>query len=429
MSGNDLWIKPWVTSAEARSEGQAPVMTIAVLEMLTFGLGRLVGAAQAAGQRLCLLTGNRGIYRHELARLAPDALDVVEVDTQDVAVCAGVLESLPELGGLINSTDTWMLPGAELAVRFGLAGPDPAAVRVLRDKVRVRELLHANGLSKGTAITVPSGPEAADHVRDVIGLPAVLKDSAGTGSRNVWLVRDDAALDAALGEAAGQVLRGRLLAEPLFTGPLYSAETLSWDGRTRLLGVTGRLMSTQWFGREDLLSFPVLFPDNDYADWVARVLDAAGHRRGFAHVEFVLTADGPEVVEINARIGGNSVGEALCRSLNTNVYAAMIDMALGRSPALLDADLDGAARPTAAALVYPDRTGTFTGVIGVEGLTTYPGAPQWLPTMAAGNTVERLGDQWACTGLLLADGATTELAIYNALGAACGLRATIGDAH
>lgn len=167
-------------------------MTIAVLEALTFGLGRLVAAADQAGQRLCLRTGNRGIYRHELAHLSPDALDVVDIDTKDVAACAAALKELPDLRGLINSTDTWMLPGSELAAQFELPGPDPVAVRGLRDKRSVRAQLHERGLSRGTAVDVPSGPEGAAVVREKIGLPAVLKDTAGTGSRNVWLVRDEA---------------------------------------------------------------------------------------------------------------------------------------------------------------------------------------------------------------------------------------------
>ncbi|MGH4026653.1 MAG: ATP-grasp domain-containing protein [Pseudonocardiaceae bacterium] len=401
-------------------------MTIAVLEALTFGLGRMVAAAETAGQRLCLLTGNRDIYRHELAQLSPTALDVVDVDTHDLAACAAALKAVPDLRGLINSTDTWLLAGAELAAQFGLPGPDPAAVHTLRDKARVRVRLHERGLSRGTAVTVPPGPGAARSVRNAIGLPAVVKDSAGTGSRNVWLARDAEQLDAALAEAAGRTLFGRLVAEPFLAGPLYSAETLGWAGRTRLLGVTGRLISPQWFGREDLLSFPVLFPGAELAaleDWVVRVLAVAGHTQGFAHVEFVLTADGPELVEINGRIGGCLAGEALCRSLGTNVYDAMIDMALGGCPALLDeAGTGDTARPTATALVYPNRPGTFTGITGVEELPALPGAPEWYPTMLAGRRVEHLGDQRACTGLLLAEGATTELAIYHAHSAAATLR-------
>ncbi|RCG27030.1 ATP-grasp domain-containing protein [Sphaerisporangium album] len=407
-------------------------MTIAVLEALTFGLGRMVAAAGKAGERLCLLTGNRGIYRYELERLAPGALDVVDVDTRDAAGCAKVLASLPGLRGLINSTDTWMLPGADLAARFGLPGPGPGTARLLRDKLAVRTLLHRHGLSRGTAVAVSPGPGAAESVREAVGLPAVVKDTAGTGSRNVWLVRSAGQLDAALAEAAGRSLMGGLLAEPFVTGTLYSAETLSWDGRTRLLGVTGRLLSARWFGREELLSFPAVLPGPEVTaveEWVARVLATVGHTQGFAHVEFVLTLDGPELVEINARIGGCLAGEAMCRALGVNVYEAIIDIALGRAPELLYAALEGVsrARPTATVLVYPDETGVFTGVEGVEDLSLHPGTPEWYPTMAAGTRVEDLGDQRASTGLLLAEGPTTEVAVYNALSAARGVRPVMRD--
>ena len=124
-------------------------MTIAALEALTFGLGRLIEAADDAGHRLCLLTGDRDVYRHELTQLDPAALDIVDLDTADEAACAAALAAVPDLRGLINSTDTWSVPGADLAAKLGLPGPDPAAVRQLRDKSRVRNLLHERGLSRG----------------------------------------------------------------------------------------------------------------------------------------------------------------------------------------------------------------------------------------------------------------------------------------
>ncbi|MGP4017488.1 ATP-grasp domain-containing protein [Saccharopolyspora sp. 5N708] len=402
-------------------------MTIAMLEALTFGLGRLVRAADRAGERLCLLTGNRDVYRHELSQLAPNALDVVDVDTHDMAACAAELKQLPDLNGLINSTDTWLRPGAELAAEFGLAGLDPAVVRTLRDKLQVRVLLHEQGMSRGRAIRVPADPSAAELVRRTIGLPAVLKDSAGTSSRNVWLAHDDEQLDTALGEATARPLFGRLLAEPFLAGPVYSAETLTWQGRTRLLGVHSRQMSRHPAVREEAAAFPVAFPEDDLAEldeWVLRVLATVGYRSGFAHVEFVHTANGPGLIEINARIGGAMVGEALCRALGTNVYEAMIDMALGREPELLRAAWQPGPA-VAFALIYPDRTGIFTGVAGTDQLPRQPGNPEWYPTMAVGNHIDDLGDQRACTGIVLAEGATAELALHRALSAANCLRPVV----
>ncbi|MGP3967772.1 ATP-grasp domain-containing protein [Streptomyces sp. 6N223] len=403
-------------------------MTIAALELLTFGLGRLVEASRDAGHRLCLLTRDRAVYRHELGRLPDGALDVVDVDTLDADACAAALSGVTDLAGLINSTDTFSVPGADLAAKLGLPGPDPAAVRLIRDKAHVRNLLHARGLSRLAARLVdPGDPAAADAVLGAVGLPAVLKDTAGTSSRGVWLVRDEEALRAALRAASRTPLRGRLLAEPFAAGPVYSAETLSWDGRTRLLGVLSRQMSPEPAVREEAAAFPVALPRQELArieEWAGALLAAVGHDAGFAHVEFVHTADGPELVEINRRIGGALVGEALCRRLATNVYAALVDATLGHRPALLDASLD-AGPATGFVLVHPSRTGTLTGWRGLDTLHVFPGGPEWYPTAEPGDPVEHLHDQRGCTGIVLAEAATAELALHRALAAAGSIRPTV----
>ncbi|MFB7896927.1 ATP-grasp domain-containing protein [Streptomyces xiamenensis] len=399
-------------------------MTIAALELLTFGLGGLVRAAGNAGHRLCLLTRDRSVYRHELARLPADALDIVDIDTLDTAACTAALRGVPDLGGLINATDTFGVPGADIAAALGLPGPDPAAVRLVRDKHRVRTVLSQRGLSRVRAVRVAPDPSAAPEVLRDIGLPAVLKDTAGTSSRGVWPVRDAPALHAALTAASRTPLKGDLLAETFLAGPVYSAETLSWDGHTRLLGVCSRQMSPEPAVREEAAAFPVALPAGGHArieTWVGALLAAVGHDRGFAHVEFALTGDGPELVEINRRIGGALVGEALSRRLGTNIQEAEIDTALGRRPPLLDAAPASAPASGPASgfvLVYAPRAGTLAGWSGLDGLDTFPGAPRWYPTMAPGDRVEHLTDQRACTGILLTEGATAELALHRALSAA-----------
>lgn len=398
-------------------------MTIAALEALSFGLARIVEAAGAAGHRLALLTGNRAVYRHELTQLPPDALDIVDVDTHDPDAGRAALRALPDLAGLINSTDGWSVPAADLAAELGLPGPDPTAVRRLRDKLAVRRLLHERGLGPGGATPVGPATTVAE-IEAGVGLPAVLKDSAGTSSKNVWLARDRAELTEALRRARHAALTGRLFAERYLVGPLYSAETLSFDGHTRLLGVLSRQLSPQPLVREESAAFPVALPEASAATverWVGELLAAAGHTAGFAHVEFVWTAKNPELVEINRRVGGALVGEALCRALGVNIYHALIDTTLGRRPALLDGP-----RPTGPAsafvLVYPDRTGTLTGWSGLDGLAAFPGSPEWYPTMAPGDRVAHLDDQRGCGGILLAEGPTAELALHRVLSAAGSVR-------
>lgn len=130
-------------------------MTVVCLESLTFGLGHLVRAADTLGERLTLLTRDRAYYAYELARLPVDALDVVVTDTFDVEGLTELLHRTPQLRGLISSTDTWTLAGAELTDRLGLPGLDPAVLRLTRDKAVVRNRLHDAGLTRGRAVERP----------------------------------------------------------------------------------------------------------------------------------------------------------------------------------------------------------------------------------------------------------------------------------
>lgn len=403
-------------------------MTVACLESLTFGLGHLARAAARLDEKLLLLTRDPAYYAYELARLPTGAVDVVEIDTFDTEQVADLLAKTPDLHGLISSTDTWMLVGAELAERFGLPGLDPAALRRTRDKAAVRDLLFEAGLTRSRAAEVPGavadGAESAALLVKAVGLPAILKDTSGTGSQNVWLVRDEPELDAALAEAAGRQLKGRLFAEPYFSGPVYSAETLTWAGRTRLLGVSSRLMSAEPRFREEVTAFPVAFPEPRRADlerWLGHVLAAIGYTDRFAHVEFALTTTGPEIVEVNPRIGGALVGEGLCRALGVNVYEAMVEAALGIAPGLMDTELPGGPA-VAFVLGYPALPGTFSGVDGLDRLADMPGSAAWYPVKSVGDPIEHLDDSRGYAGIVYAEGETAELATHHAVAAANAVR-------
>ncbi|MFJ8690957.1 ATP-grasp domain-containing protein [Micromonospora wenchangensis] len=400
-------------------------MTIACLEMLSFGLAHLVRAARAAGERIVLLTGVEELYLHELAKLPPEAIQVVAVDTNDREAVSQALRAIEDLRGLISSTDTWGVTGAELAVELGLPGIDPAVIRLARDKSRVRDLLHGSRLSPFPAFAVDDVASLSlDELAAAVGLPAVVKDTAGTSSRNVWLVRDADDFARLQRQAAGATLFGRLFAEPFLAGPVYSAETVTWAGRTRMLGMSSRLMSPQPWFREDVTAFPVALPPDEFRaieDWLGDVLAVLGYTDRFAHVELAMTADGPHLIEVNPRIGGALVGESMCRALDVNVYGGMIDLALGRRPRLLDMPLGGGPA-VAFVLAYPDRSGDLVAVHGLDDIARYPGRPEWYPTRAVGASIEHLNDGRGYVGILLAEGPTAEIATHRAVAAAGAVR-------
>ncbi|MEU9014124.1 ATP-grasp domain-containing protein [Streptomyces sp. NPDC048479] len=395
-------------------------MHVAALEWLTFGLARAVTAAVERGLTLHLLTSDRTEYAFGLRRSAPGSLVIHDVDTSDPTCVAKELRAIDGLAGLISTTDVCSLVSLEVAAELGLAAQPSDAVRLVRDKGALRRYLYMMGLSRASQVTVD--PFAADVLAatGMLTYPAVLKDASGTGSEGVWIAQgpDDVPgiLDAA---RTGRLRGGVLTAEPYFSGPLYSAETLSWDGETRLLGISSRLLSPLPHFREEGEAFPVAFPEPQAAElagWISSVLNGIAYR-GFSHTEFIITDDGYEIVEINPRLGGGMIGELICDAYETNIYEAFFDMALGRRPALLDAPLV-AVRGMAEVDLMADRTGVFDGFDGEDRLAGHPGSPRLCSARSHGETVDSLTDWRGSLGSIVAEGPTAELAMHNAAAAA-----------
>jgi biotin carboxylase len=319
-------------------------MAFALVESLNLGLGHLAHAARARGHDLHLLTADRSRYEFELAEPSTASVTVTDVDTDDVDAVVAALRGIPGLAGVIRMTDQWSAQALAAARRLGLPHENPEAVALLRDKGRLRAHLHEHGFSDASGVVFDLRDADPAELAGKLPFPCVVKEVSGSGSRNVWLVTAAAELPAVLTEAL-RTTEGRsavLAAEPYFLGPLYSAETLSWGSETRLLGVTSRLLSAEPYFREEGGSFPVAFPgetEKELADWISGILRSTGYHEGFTHTEFIATADGFEIVEINPRLGGALIGESIRLSLGVDVHDAFFDLASGQRPALMDLDL------------------------------------------------------------------------------------------
>jgi biotin carboxylase len=397
-------------------------MTIIALEALTFGLNRLADAAGSRSEELILMTRDRTVYEYELSR--QDAVKVIDVDTFDSVALISAIERLPDVHGMITSTDTWSVSSLELFDHFGFSGQPSDSIRLVRDKFALRNVLHDKGLSSARAIKID--PNVTREL-DVV-YPVIVKDLAGTGSQNVWLARNEAELIDVLAQAQQVNLRGGALTmEPYFAGTLFSIEALTWEGETRVLAVSSRIMSQEPDFREEAVSLPVHFPPDlheSVSGWIDQVLRTVGYTRGFSHTEFMITKHGFEVIEINPRLGGGQIGEALCDIYDKNVYEAFVDMALGQRPQLLDEPLK-IRKGMAMALLYAQSKGYYDDVTGTHALSDYAGSPVLFPTAVHGKLIDSLADQRACVGFLVASGQTSEIALQNVLAAKNGLRVRV----
>ncbi|MDN3261189.1 ATP-grasp domain-containing protein [Streptomyces sp. CSDS2] len=365
-----------------QSEGTAGVLAIVETGLHRFGAVAF-HAARELGLDTVFLTRDMELYAHAPAVLEAvrDARAIVFTDTSDPDRVVEELHRLQEgadLRGVFSSTDYSVAVAAAAARALGLPGLDPQAALNARNKRRTRELCAKAGVPVPRWTVALTEREALSAARE-FGLPCIVKPMTEAGSLGVRLCRSEAALLAAFHAIAdvptdfrGQPREPGALVEEYLVGPEVSVESLTWGGETVVLGVTDKMLGPHPYFVELGETFPSLLPPalTEQCAAVARAaLEALGHDFGAAHVEVKLTADGPRLIEVNARMGGAQITRLVAESTGLNMPREIIRMHTGGTP-------DLSFRTSAAAVsryVTAPAAGRIEALHGVDLARRVPG--------------------------------------------------------
>lgn len=256
----------------------------------------------------------------------------VEIRDMSAALDAAVrLAAQADLVAVVPGFEYSVETAAHLAAKLGLRGLDPATVGALRDKIRMQRALGRLGTLTGVPVAVDDdGSAAAAGLR----FPAVVKPVDGCGSLMVRRVESAEQLRAELALIRGTPLEdmGRqvgiaVLVEPYIDGPEFSVEGYVADGRATVAAVTEK-----WLGPEP--HFVELGHAVDagldaagsasLAETAVRAVEALGVAFGAFHVEVRLSAAGPVVIEVAARLGGDLIPDLVARVHGLDLYEATV---------------------------------------------------------------------------------------------------------
>jgi cysteine synthase A len=382
------------------------------VESNTTGTGQIaVARLLAAGDRVTFLTRSREKYPF-LASPAAN-LAVVEIETNDVeTVAAGVADVGRRAGAdaLLTFSDFYVGIVAEVAARLGFRYLHPAAAATCRNKHATREALSRAGLPTPGFRRVASVAEAL-CAGAALRFPCVVKPPADSSSYGVRVVRDAAELAAQVRALAaettnvrGQRLDGSVLVESYLEGPEYSVETVTLPGGlTRVVGVTDKHLSPPPHCVETGHDFPSAAPQavrEALAAAARAALAAVGFDFGPAHTEVRWTAAGPVVVEINPRLAGGMIPELVRYATGIDLLDALLELLLGRPPAL-----EPRRRHTAAVrFLMAGRRGRLAEVRGVEEAKRLPAVREVHVAKGTGAAVQPPENAYHRLGFVLAAG-------------------------
>ncbi|MGJ7902444.1 ATP-grasp domain-containing protein [Lysobacter sp. 1R34A] len=373
-----------------------------MIESWVGGTGRIFPPAIGRlGHRYTFVTRNRGHYRdarsHEIHPVIDHAEHVLTAETNDVPALIEFLRAqhaILKFDGVVTICDYYIDTVAQVAQALGLPQAFSANVVMERRKDQVREAIERAGLPNPKFAVTGSWDETRIEAQR-IGYPLIVKPTDLASSAFVRLIDDEQELRAAF-DALEQFPRNfreqarvpLLLLEEYLRGEEFSVEACTYRGRTTVIGITDKSLTGFPYFIEDGHMFPARLDPAQAAAIEALVrgaLDAVGHDHGISHTEVKLTADGPRIVEINPRPGGNYIAELIQRVTGIDLLDAQIELALGREPDLGRAETGIAS--AAIKFLVPPRAGHVRAMEGAESLEADPNIARWSLSAVAGSEV------------------------------------------
>lgn len=234
-------------------------------------------------------------------------------DRHEVLAAARDLAARNPLIGIITWDEMLVTLAADLGAELGVATMPVAAARACRDKAVQRERFQQTGVPSARFALAGSIPDAMAAAAE-IGYPVVVKPRGQAASIAVQVVQDDdelrAAFEFARSSESSSVDDGLVLVEEFLRGEEISVDSWVLNGRVEPYAfAVKRTAYLPFFEEVAHIVGPVLDERTVRAvtDVVIRSNTVLGIDRTVTHTELMLTEDGPKVVEVNGRLGGELI--------------------------------------------------------------------------------------------------------------------------
>uniref|UniRef100_A0A6T1HZK7 ATP-grasp domain-containing protein n=1 Tax=Alexandrium monilatum TaxID=311494 RepID=A0A6T1HZK7_9DINO len=321
---------------------------------------------------------------------------------------------------------------SRLCEALGLPGHRPAAVDAARNKHATRAALKAAGLPTPRNGLIRSEQEALE-IAKIVGFPAVLKPVSGAASLGVKKVTSEQETLACYREivdelktlvvSSGALIKGdpssspssvdaskvidlTVLCEQYLDGGEVDVDVIMSDGEWVYAAVADNGPTLEPYFNETWAVCPSLLPKEHQValkELSVNSVKALGFSSGVFHVECKYTSTGPQLIEVNARMGGGQVRECNLLTWGVDLVEETLFAALGipAGPAVPKKPL----RCAAYCYVNAAKSGTVTDAGALEALRSRDGVV-WAKQLARVGT-KAVGPQeglptWLCDLLVTA---------------------------
>ncbi len=279
-----------------------------------------------ANPNLLILMTTPGLARR-LSDLSYPNLIIVEnfQNTGEIVLKALEFFKREAFSRIIAIQEYDILRAAHLRSLLNLPGQDVESALAFRDKVRMKEILAAQGFAVPSFKTLRDPSEIYEFLKEH-PFPAVLKPVQGTGSESIILLEDEQGLETFLKSGFFTCPRGPLIQiESFVEGEMYHVNGLVLNGEIAAVWpsyylsqsvrmLEGKAASSYLLSHKN----PLVKPLNNYCKEVLEALPTPSNTA--FHLEVFIAPSGKIIFcEIASRIGGKGVRRSWMESFGINL--------------------------------------------------------------------------------------------------------------
>lgn len=339
----------------------------------------------------------------------PYADKYFNVSTIDINGVVDAAEEYKPDGIMTLATDMPMRAIAAACEKLGLLGISTETALKSTDKGKMIKAFEQNGVEHPWYYIAPDR-KRFDEIKHQLTYPCIMKPTDNSGSRGVVLIHNPMQLEEEYSYSQSSSRSGSVIIEEYLTGPEVSVEVIVYKGVPHVLQITDKLTTGAPHFVEMGHSQPSQLPKDTtdkIKDLASRAVLAVGIENGPAHVEMIVTENGPKMVELGARMGGDCITTHLVPlSTGIDMIKATIDIACGNEPDIIPKFSKG------SAIRYFDVPyGTIQSIDGVDAAKKIDGVKQISFTKSVGNIVGKIGSSGDRVGFVIGQSGNPQEAI------------------
>lgn len=252
-----------------------------------------------------------------------------------------------------------------------------------------------------------------DYNQYSIKFPCVIKPTDSSGSRGVKLVDSVDKLNDAIIYSKGFSRNGSVIVEEYLVGQEISIEVMRIDGVSNILAVTKKETTGSPYFVELGHSQPANIEQklmDELRCLVSATCESIGVKNGPAHIEVMITKEGPKVIEMGARMGGDFITSNLVPlSTGIDMIELMLEISLNEKVVLPIKKQKGS-----AIRYFKINPGKIKSITRLDDAKKLPGIVEIEICVKEGDNISEIKNSRDRIGHVIAEGDNEIEAIANA---------------